>query len=264
MDEILHRLQKSVVGDELIIDYKLSDVLSAIFECQQELPVKLYQLFSKSKISIGNMFHPLDIRNVSFLVTQVPSMRVTKISIENINNKKLPDNITILFKMFFDSNCESIVRIKMEEVMRVCSDTTSDVKTILFCLPPDGYEQHEDILRLLLTTNDIKCFFGDLFDKYFGSLFNFVFPLLLEFSTPKTLVVLSVSDNFQANFQIVYDTSNSFDMIINLDMRYLKAFPNDDLVDVMQFAFKEFQTISFPDDVVYNIFQELIILKQNL
>ena len=89
--------QNNVYG-KLVIDPSCSSLLASFYECQGNISIN--SLNNASVVFTDIIFHH-DIRNALYLFSKLNSIQISDIDITNTSNKKFPQNMIELFKLFF-------------------------------------------------------------------------------------------------------------------------------------------------------------------
>ena len=150
---------------KLVIDPNCSSLLASFYECQGNIFIN--SLDNASVVFTDIVFHH-DIRNALYLFSKLNAIEISEIYITNTPNKKFPQNMIDLFKLFFiKGNKRCSLRVKVGDVMKIFS--TSD--------------RTENILTIQLNYNDLEPL--DTYRNILSSTVTLVDTITLDYSLDK-------------------------------------------------------------------------------
>ena len=143
---------------KLVIDPNCSSLLAGFYECQGNISIN--SLDNASVVFTDIIFHH-DIRNALYLFSKLNAIEISEIYITNTSNKKFPQNMIDLFKLFFKGKKRCGLRVKAGDVMKIfsTSDRTENILTIqLNYNELEPLDTHRNILLSTVTLVDTITF----------------------------------------------------------------------------------------------------------
>ena len=147
---------------KLVIGPNCSSLLASFYECQGNIFVN--SLENASVVFTDIIFHH-DIRNALYLFSKLKSIEISEIYITNTSNKKFPQNLIELFKLFFiKGNKICGLRVTAGDVMKVFSMS----------------DKRENILTIQLNYNELDTL--DTHGNFLSAAFTLVDTVTLDYS----------------------------------------------------------------------------------
>ena len=123
--EIVQRLLERMLGDlyndngELVIGPNCSSLLASFYECQGNISINSW---NNTPVVITDIIFHHDIRNALYLFSKLNFVAISEIHITNTSNKKFPQNLIDLFKLFFIKGSKRRgLRVTSGDVMKIFS-----------------------------------------------------------------------------------------------------------------------------------------------
>ena len=158
VEDWLERMLGAQYNDygKLVIDPNCSSLLASFYECQGNIFIN--SLDNASVVFTDIIFHH-DIRNALYLFSKLNAIEISEIYITNTSNKKFPQNMIDLFKLFFKGKRRCGLRVKAGDVMKIFSmfDQTGLENILTIQLNYDELEPldtHRNILSSTVTLVD--------------------------------------------------------------------------------------------------------------
>ena len=168
---------------KLVIDPNCSSLLASFYECQGNISIN--SLDNASVVFTDIIFHH-DIRNALYLFNKLNAIQISEIYITNTSNKKFPQNMIDLFKLFFKGEKRSGLRVQAGDAMKVfsMSDPTENILTIQLNYDElEPLDTHRNILSSTVTLVDTITF-----DYSLGNTYPQIRQLIKHMETSKNIM----------------------------------------------------------------------------
>ena len=146
-DWLKAQFQNLLLQDKLIINENSSSLLAAYYECQSETSQNIIECLVNVPVVFTNIMFHHDIRNAIYLLTKLKLTEFYQIDVINISNKKFPQNMVDLLKLYFKEKGNNDLYLTGSHQMRMFS--TLNVKrslTIQLDCSNEELETHKDLL----------------------------------------------------------------------------------------------------------------------
>ena len=154
-DWLCKNLRKQYMDGKLVIDGTCSSMLAGIYESRGEISKDLTNILEKAPVKITNVMLYHDIRNAMYLLTKLKSKEISEIDISNTSNKKLPENLSHVLKLFFNIKGSNHIKLFAGDIMGVRSYSGTPKRvTVTLVNDTNSFKAHEKFLLSAITLVD--------------------------------------------------------------------------------------------------------------